>query len=148
MQHDATDGLFHPDSELDQSLAKRGDLRACAGGSCRMSSQRLHEHEGGRGHENSKLVGQETCAARPIDLEAVVKLLDPVFDVAPLAVDVLVEGLRRVGEVGDDESRVVFRQASFQSDDLRFEDNAPAPVPALRGVTARAVEVLGLSAAF
>lgn len=59
-----------------------------------MVPQLLHQHEGRCRHQTAQLIRPEACAARSVDLEAVMEFLDPVFDVSPLAVDLFVDDLR------------------------------------------------------
>ena len=71
-------------------------------------AQLLHQHVGGGGQQHAELVGPEIAATGAVDLQ-LVQLLDPVLDFAALAVNLFVEPLRTLLQVGDDEARVIFR---------------------------------------
>ena len=74
-----------------------------------------------------------------------VQLLDPVLDVAALAVDLFVEPLRTLLHVGDYEARVVFGLFAFAANHLGLDQDAALPVPAPGRVVDFAVDVFGLS---
>jgi hypothetical protein len=85
-------------SDLEEVLTERRDLGASKSGSCGLAPDLLHEDIGGCGEGDPELVGPETRAARPVHLEAVMELLDPILDFTTPAVDLFVDPLRSLGE--------------------------------------------------
>jgi len=112
VQHDAAHRVLDPDGELDQPLAQRGDLRVRTGGAAGAALEFLEEHVGGQAQEDAELVGQKPRAAGPVHVQPVMQLLEPILHIAPLAVDLLVDCLRRTGEVGHDEPGIVLGVAA------------------------------------
>ena len=87
MDDHAARGDLDPGGELEQPQAKRSDLGV---GAVRMSATKpefLHQRVGGRGQQDTKLVGQEARAAGPIDGEIVLQLFDAILSIAPVGVD-------------------------------------------------------------
>ena len=103
MEDDAADRDDDVDAELEQALAQRGHLRAGTRGARGPQPEFLHEDVRGGREEHAQLIGPEATATRAPDLEPVVEFLDPIFDVAAGAVDVLVDEPRRLPEIRDDE---------------------------------------------
>src|SRR5207253_3680175 len=58
VQHDAAHRALHPDGELDQPLAQRGDLRVRTGGAPRAALELLEQDVGGQAQQDAELVGQ------------------------------------------------------------------------------------------
>src|SRR5208337_5521651 len=94
-------------------------------------------------------VGPEVRATGSPDLHAVVQFLDPVLDVAPRTVDLLVNPLRTLLQVRDHEPWVVFGFFVRRSHHLGFINDASFPRPSLTGsVPAFAIDMLGLTRDF
>ncbi len=145
MKDDPTDRDLDAHAELDQPLAQGRDLGPCAVGALSTKAEFLHQHISCRRHQHPELVGPETGTAGPVDLQAVMQFLDPVLDLTPLTVDPLVDPLRILSEVGDEEAGIVFRVAPWMADDFGLEDDASLVGPAAGGVAALPVEVFGLT---
>src|SRR5437867_5195550 len=117
-----------------------------------MPPQLLHEHVSGRRQQHSKLIRPEPGATRPVNLQPVVKFLDPVLDIAALTVDVFVEALWPIREIRDDKPRIVLRLAPFQANHFGFDNDpalsvpAPGPIPAFPVDMFRLTALAGLSA--
>src|SRR2546425_8699642 len=60
------------------------------------------------------------------------QLLEPVLHVAPPAVDLLVDRLGRVGQVGHEEPGIVLGVAPGMPHDLGLDDHPPLALPRLR----------------
>jgi len=86
MKDDPTDRDLDPHAELDELLAQGRDLRPGAIGVVSREAELLHQHVGCRRHQHAELVGPETRAAGPVDLQAVMQLLEPIFDLTPRSV--------------------------------------------------------------
>src|SRR5437879_8460654 len=71
------------------------------------------------------------------------QLLEPVLHVAPRAVDLLVDRLGRVGQVGHEESRIALGIAPGIPHDLGLDDRPSLALPRPGRVARLAVEVLG-----
>jgi hypothetical protein len=142
MQDDPADGGDHLSTELEQSVAQRRHLGTSAGGPCGTESQLLDEHVGSSGEEDAELVGEEAGAAGAINLESVVKLFDPVFDLSTIAIDVLVDEARCLSQVGDEESGIVLHLATRMADHLGLDDDPSHPAPGSGRVEAFSIEVL------
>src|SRR6266851_10028405 len=99
VQYDAAHRALDPHRKLDQPLPQRGDLGVGAGGAARAALELLEEDIRGQAQQDAELVGQKSRAAGPVHLQPVMQLLEPVLHVAPLAVDLLVDGLGRAGQV-------------------------------------------------
>jgi hypothetical protein len=82
MEDDAAHGADNPDAEFEQALPQRAHLRAGAGRARGPQPEFLHQDVRGGGEEHTQLIRPEASAARAPDLEALVELLDPIFDVA------------------------------------------------------------------
>jgi hypothetical protein len=100
MQHDAARGGFDPDSEFEKPLAQRADLRSGELSNSGAQAQFLPQYIGSSSEQHAQLVGQKTGAARAIDLQSVVQLLDAILHIAPIAVDSLVKVPRGSLQVG------------------------------------------------
>ena len=121
----ASGGGTHLSAELQQPFPQDGDLRARAGRVLRVTAECLHEDVGGGREQHPELVGQEPRATRPVDLQAVLELLDAVLDVSTLAVDPLIDRSRgAVAQVGDHEARVVLGIPPRMPDDLGLDDDS------------------------
>ena len=70
------------------------DLRPGVAGPGQAKAHLLHQHICRRCQQHPECVRQEVRATGPADLHAVVQFLNPVFDVAPLTVNLLVNPLR------------------------------------------------------
>ena len=99
-------------ADLQQALAQRRHLGARVDGARRAETEFLQQDVRGSREQHAELIRPETRAARAIDLESVMQFLDPILDLAPLAIDRLVHPPRRMGKIGDDEARVVAGRAS------------------------------------
>src|SRR5690606_8478423 len=91
-----------------------------------------------------ELIRPEARAAGPIDLQAVVQLLDPILNVSACAIHFLVDPTRRSLQIRDHESRIVLRQTPLVAHHLGFDDGATLTLPFSRLVLALCVHVLGL----
>ena len=89
VKDNSTGGSLNPNSQLHQPLTQCGDLRRSKFSPCSPASNFLHENIGGSSHQNTELVGQKLVAARPINLQAVMQFLDPIFHVSSLSVDLV-----------------------------------------------------------
>ena len=125
MQHDAAYRALDPYAELEQPLAQGRNLCALAIGADGRGTQHLHQHIGGSGEQDTKLVGPESRATGTVDLQAVMQLLDAVLDLATLAIDVLVEVLGARAQVGDHKACIVAWLASLDAHHFCFDDHAP-----------------------
>jgi hypothetical protein len=143
VQDDAANGDDDMSSELYQSLAKSGHLCSGTGGSLRSESQFLHEHVGGRCHQDPELVGPELGAARAVDLQPVVELFDPVLDVSPVTVG-RIHSLCGASQVGNDVPGVVSGRSTFELDHLGLDHDTALVGPMLpRSVPAVSEEMRG-----
>src|ERR1019366_356226 len=127
-----------------QAFAQRPDLSASTVGVCGAQTQLLHQHVGGGGQQHAELVGPEITATGAVDLKSV-QFLDPVLDLAALAVDFFVEPLRSLCHVGDDEARVVFGLFAFAVNHLGLDQDAAFSLPAPGRVVGFAVNMFGLA---
>jgi len=91
MQHDAPHGRFHPGAELHEVFAQSTDLRGAERGPGSPQPQFLIEHVRGGAQEPAQLIGEEAAAAGAVDVQPVMQLFDPILNVAPSAVDRLVQ---------------------------------------------------------
>ena len=82
MQHDAAHRALDPDTEFEQPLTQRAHLGMRTLGTVRFQSQLLHQHVRSGGEQYTKLVGEEVRAARAVNLQSVMKLLDAIFHLA------------------------------------------------------------------
>ena len=82
MEDDPADGLDDTRADLEEAVTERRDLGPPELRALRAEAQLLEEDVGGRRREETKLVPEEARAARAVELEAVVKLLDAVLAVA------------------------------------------------------------------
>src|SRR5216684_2359351 len=96
------------------SSSERISPAASAGGAdrTRAALELLEEDIRGQAQQDAELVGQKSRAAGPVHLQPVMQLLEPVLHVAPLAVDLLVDGLGRAGQVGHEEPGIVLGVAT------------------------------------
>ena len=101
VQDDATHRAHHLDAELEQPVAQPGHLRTGARGAGGAQPQFLHQHVGRGRQQYTQLVRREILATRAVDLQGL-QFLDPVLDVAPRAVDLLVDEARRLPQVRDE----------------------------------------------
>src|ERR1017187_9297466 len=92
-------------------------------GACGSQAQLLHQHISGGGQQHAELVGPEIAATGAVDLQ-LVQFLDPVLDLTALAVNLFVDPLRALLQVGNDEARVVFGLFAVGTHDLGFEEDA------------------------
>ena len=81
------------DAELEQSLAQGAHLGAGEARADSGAADLLHQNVGRRGQRHAQLVGEEPRAAGAVERQAVMQRLDAVLDLAPLAVDPLVQPL-------------------------------------------------------
>ncbi len=130
MQDHATHRNQHPGAQFQQPFAQGPDLSAGTVGARGPQAQLLHQHVSGGGQQHPELVGPEIAATGAVDLQ-VVQFLDPVLDFAALAVNLFVDPLRTLLQVGDDEARIVFRCFAVGTDDLGLDDDAALSRPAL-----------------
>src|SRR6516165_7403280 len=100
VHHDAPPRALDPGGELEQPLAQRADLRPGTGRPPRLGLQALEEDVRGEAEEHPELIGQEAMAARPVQCQPLMQLLEAILQVAPPTVD-RVDRLRRVGEIGE-----------------------------------------------
>ena len=70
------------------------------------------------------MVGPEARAAGAAEGEGVMQFLDPVLAVAARGVDLRVQPLGRVPQVGDHEARIVAQLAARVRDDFGLDDHA------------------------
>src|SRR2546425_1029389 len=144
VQYDSSHRAFDPYGELEQALAQGRDLGLGAGGAGRAPAQLLEQDVRREREQDPDLVGQKARATGPIHLQPVMQFLEPVLDVAALAVE-LVDGLRVVPEVGHHEARIVLGRAAGMADDLGLDDHPAPPLPRPSGVPRRPIEVFGLA---
>ena len=90
-------------------LAQGRDLRPGVAGRGQVQSHLLHQCVGRRCQQHPERVRQKVRATGSADLHSVVQFFDPVLHVAPLTVNLLVNPLRTLFQVGDHEARIVFR---------------------------------------
>jgi hypothetical protein len=112
MHDDPSHGFDDATADLDQLQAQRPDLRADLVVPRDAAAQLLVEDVRGRSHQHAQLVGREARAAGAIDLEVVLQLLDPVFGVAALAVELVDPAGRAALEIRHDVARVVLRRCA------------------------------------
>lgn len=139
---DAPNRRFDPRPQLQQAQPQGADLGTSAPGPPGLEAKLLHQHIGGSTHQHPQLVGEETRSTGAVDLKAELEFLQPVFNIAPGAVNVLVDVPRRGLEIGDHETRIVFRLAPDVGGHFRLDDH-PAlvwPTPGLVGVLAVPVD--------
>jgi hypothetical protein len=110
-----------------------------------MDPQLLHQDICSGRHENAELIGQEARATGAIDLQIALQLLDPVFNLTSLAVDVSIDPPRTLAKVGYNEAGVVLWLAAGMANDLGLDDDAALAGPPLGGIETLSVEVLGLA---
>lgn len=103
-------------------------------------------HPGARSEEHAKLIRPEATTTRTAELQPVVEFLDPIFQVAAGAIDLLVDAARRLPQVRDDEARFVARRPTGQPDDFGFDDDAALGRPGARGVAGLGIDVRRLPA--
>ena len=89
VDHHATRGDLDPGGELEQPQPKRSDLGVGAVRMLATKPEFLHQRVGGRGQQDTKLVGQEARAAGSIDGEIVLQLLDPILRITPVGVNLI-----------------------------------------------------------
>lgn len=99
-------GFSNPYREFENPFSECCDLDFGKSGLRTQAPQFLHKDVRGRRHENAKLIGQEVCAARPINFQAVMQFLNPVFGVSPAPVDP-VHRLGCVSEAANHEAIIV-----------------------------------------
>src|SRR5713226_1882557 len=146
MDDDASYRNQHPGPQLQQSFAQHANLSVGTSGTGSPQAQLLHEDVRGGGEQDTELVGPEAGATGAVDLE-VVKFLDAIFDVATLTVDVFVNPLRTLFQVGDDKTGIIFGVFVGSADDLGFDDDTAltGPLPGL--VADFSIYMFGLPAA-
>src|SRR6266851_4496209 len=146
MEDDATRRDDDVSAELEQLLTQSRHLGARTSGARRPQPQFLHEDIRGGGEEHAQLIRPEATATGAANLESVVQFLDPVFDVAAGAVDVLVDEPGRLPEIRDDEAGVVSRNTALQPHDFGFDHDAALPLPGAGGIARLSVDMLCLPA--
>src|SRR5512139_2214303 len=97
VQDDPAGRDLHAGPEFEEPLAERPNLEARRWGRGQPLPQPLEQDVGRGGEEHPEGVRPEARAARPVEAEAGMQLLQPVLHVAPLAVD-LVYAPGRLGE--------------------------------------------------
>ena len=90
-------------------------------------------------------MAQKPAAARAVDLQAVEQLLDPVLDVPPRTVDLLVDETRRLAQVRHHEARVVPRRTFAEADHFGFDHHPALMAPDAGGVAGVGIDVCGLA---
>jgi hypothetical protein len=139
VKNNSTGGSLNPYSQFHQPLAQCGDLCRSHFRTCSPSPYFLHKNIGGSGHQYTELVGQKLVAARPIDLQAVMQFLDPVFHVSSLSVD-LIDVTGCMGKVGNDISIIIPGVTTRTPNHFSLEDDPPAMGPLSGSVESLAVE--------
>jgi len=137
-------GLSGAGPELEEALPKRADLGADAGGGRDVAPQLLQQDVGRGGEQHPEGIRPELGAARPVQAEAGMELLDPVLDIPALAVQPVDMG-QRLPEVGHHEAGVVPGVAPGQPHHLGLHDDPALAAPFLGGVAGLPVEVLGVA---
>src|SRR3989442_843526 len=146
MEDDAAYGDDHVDAQFEQPLAQPRDLGVRTRGARGPQAEFLHEDVRGGREEHAQLIRPEATATRSSDLKPVVQFLDPIFNVAAGAVDVLVDEAWRRPEIRDDKARIVARLAARQADDFGLDDDAALAGPRPGRITRLGVDMLGLPA--
>lgn len=123
VQDEATYGAIDPHRELAQPLTRRDDLRVGAGSAARPTRSSWNRMYAPRVSRTRNWLGRNREPLGPVDLQPVMQFLELVFHIAPLAVDLLVNGLGRAGEIGDDEPGIVL-------EDRVRDVGRPVPAPA------------------
>src|ERR1035437_1556829 len=132
--------------QLQEPFAHGRDLRPGVAGRCQVKAHLLHQHIRRRRQHYPERVGPEVGTTGPSDLHAVVQFFNPVFNVAPRTVDLLVNPLRTLLQVRDHEPWVVFGLLVGRSHHLGLIDDPSFPQPSLAGsVPAFAIDMLGLA---
>ena len=88
MEDEAAKGLLHSRRHLEAPNAEGRRLGASQARPAQAPTKLLDEHVSDGSEQNPEGVGAEPVTARPVELE-LLQLLDPVFQVAPLSVDLV-----------------------------------------------------------
>ena len=123
MKNNSANRLLNPDGQFEQPLSHRGHLCRRELRSFGSSAHFLHEDVSGCRHEDTKLIGQETRAAGPVDFQPVMEFLDSVFGITSTAVN-LVDGFGLERNVGDYETVIVPGITTRTSDHLGLDFEA------------------------
>ncbi len=126
MKDYSSNGFPNPNGYFQKAFSQSGYLSPRKSSSCRSGSHLLHKRVGGCGHEDSKLIGKKTCAARPIELQSMMQFFNPILGISSAAIDPL-SILRFVRKIGDHETVIVPGITAGISHDLGLDDDA-APV--------------------
>ena len=143
MKYYSSNGFPNPNGYFQQTFSQGGYLSPRKSSSCRSNSHLLHKHVGGCGHEDSKLIGKKTCAARPINLQSVMQFFDSILGISSAAID-LVNILRFVRKIGDHETVIVPGITAGTSHDFGLDDDAAPVRPFPCCIAGLAKEGLGL----
>lgn len=145
MEDDSSNGRRDANADFQKMIPDRGGLKTCLRCLRRGPPHFLHQNERRGRQQDPELVGKEPTATGPSEAETVVEFLDPVLDVRPAAVDVLVQRLRRrVIHVRDDEPRIALGPATFVAQHLGFDDDPALAAPGFGTVGEGAIDAAGL----
>jgi hypothetical protein len=105
----------------------------------------LQQDIGGGGEQHAHLIRPEAGATGTADGEIVMQFLDPIFQIAPRAINRFVQPLRRLPQVGDDEAGIVTGRPPGVLHNFRFDDDAARLCPRLRLIDRLGIDVRGLA---
>src|SRR3989442_9067232 len=144
VKHEATHRHHHLSSQLEQTLTERLNLCPCTGGPSGSPTQLLHHDVRRGGHEDPKLIRPEPGAARPVNLQPTLELLDAVLHVPALAVHLLVDRPRPPTQVGHDEPGIVLGLLPLVPDHLGLDDDTARLRPSPGRILALPIDMFGL----
>ena len=120
MQDDAADGAHDLHADRDQGLPEPRDLRAAERGAVGAQLQLLTQDEGRRRQRDAQLIGPEARATGAPEGEGVFEFLQAILAIAAGAIDVGVDPLGRLPQIGDDKARVIAGFAARGATRLRL----------------------------
>ena len=112
MQDDPADGAHDLHADRDQGLPQPRDLGAAERGPVGAELQLLTQDERRGRQGDAQLVGPEARATGAPEGEGEFQFLEAILAVAAGAIDVGVDPLGRLPQIGDDKARVVARFAA------------------------------------
>ena len=118
MQDDPADGAHDLHADRDQRLPQPRDLRAAERGAVRAELQLLKQDEGRGRQRDAQLIGPEARATGAPEGEREFQFLEAILAVAAGAIDVGVDPLGRLPQIGDDKARIVARFAPVRATPL------------------------------
>ena len=112
MQDDPADGAHDLHADRDQGLPQPRDLRAAERGAVRAELQLLKQDERRGRQRDAQLIGPEARATGAPEGEREFQFLEAILTVAAGAIDVGVDPLGRLPQIGDDKARIIARFAA------------------------------------